>query len=93
VRAERWVPIESGTLGDDPRVLPRHKVPVVGTAPLRRTPSPEQLTALGAMARWGLPRSGPRLTSRFRTETGLAPKTATGGIAPAGAVRWIVPLQ
>jgi hypothetical protein len=42
-----------------------------GDRAVRRTPSAEKLTALGATARWGSLRSGPRLTSR---KTGLAPK-------------------
>jgi hypothetical protein len=65
--------MESDTFGDDPVCLPWHKAPVMGTAAaasdavVRR-----KLTAWGQW-RAGT-RSGPRLTSRFRTETGLAPK-------------------
>jgi hypothetical protein len=66
----------------------------MGIAKLRRTPSAEKLTARGAMARWGV------ATERAEVDllvSGLKPdwppSTATAGIAPAGAVRWIVPLQ
>src|SRR5919109_1785687 len=73
VRADAWLPMESDALGDDPARLARHKLPVMGTAPLPRTPSCEKLTALRAVARQVAERGRGRPRG-FRTETGLAPK-------------------
>jgi len=64
----------------------------MGTAPLPRTPSARKLTTLRAIARQAAERAEVDLAvSGLKPD--WPPRTATAGIAPAGAVRRIVPLQ
>jgi hypothetical protein len=71
--------------------LPRHKILLIGTPKLRRTPSPEKLTASGCH---GSPGVAAERAEVDLPVSGLKPdwprRAATAGIA---AVRWVVPLE
>ena len=93
MRADACLPLESDTLGDDPRVTTATQAPRDG----------DRAAASDAVLRRSSRLWVPWLAGvAERVEVDLAvsglkpdwpPSAAIGGIAPAGAVRTIVPLQ